>query len=97
MDHWWWDTKTTNDGGVVFDTDVREFFSTYNTPHPPPFPQRLEVVSLNPATFFGRGGFRILQFNTPYRKAKLIVDYDSAVPNNSSAGLILTLFAGMGD
>jgi hypothetical protein len=23
--HWWWDTYTTNDGGVVNDRDIRKF------------------------------------------------------------------------
>lgn len=78
-DHWWWDTETTNDGGVVFDLEVREFFNRNNARHPPAFPNRLEVASLNPATFWGRGGFRILQLAIPFRKGKLLVEHGTEV------------------
>lgn len=74
-DHWWWDTVNTNDGGVVFDEEVRNFFNLFNLPHVPNFvDSNLEVVSLNPSTFWGRGGFKILQFITPFQKSKLVVD-----------------------
>ena len=28
-EHWWWDSRDTNDGGVMFDAQVRHLFSTH--------------------------------------------------------------------
>ena len=28
--HWWWDTKTTNDGGIVNDVYIRKFLAKHS-------------------------------------------------------------------
>lgn len=87
----------TNDGGVVFDEQVRNFFNYFHSPHVPEFTEKnLEVVSLNPATFLGRGGFKILQFLTPFQKSKLVVNTQDEVSkfkfdNNNNIILIFYL------
>ena len=73
-EHWWWDTVATNDGGCVNDAEMRRFYARQLARRSvPPPPEDLTVVSLNPATFTGRAGVRILQHQTPFRKATLRV------------------------
>ena len=77
--HWWWNSKKTNDGGVMFDMKVRSFFK--KTLHQcndinrrsSEIPSKFQVVSLNPSTFESHHGFRIEQFDVPFRLAKLYV------------------------
>lgn len=49
----WWDTKTTNDGGVVFDAEIRKFIKSHVTDTVPPSPATFTVTTYNPATFNG--------------------------------------------
>lgn len=65
LGHWWWDTKKTNDGGALFDPFLRKrYVSAFKNCN-----SRLQtfrknnsftVVSLNPSTFHGKHGIRIL-------------------------------------
>jgi dienelactone hydrolase len=61
--HWWWDSARENDGGTMFDPEMRRFIETslkrLTVPHVwlPGF----EVISANPAVTHARGGIRILQ------------------------------------
>ena len=70
--HWWWDTASTNDGGAMFDREVRDFLAAHlpapGAPAASAVPAAFTVVSLNPATFLGRGGVRVLQLETPGRR-----------------------------
>ena len=77
--HWWWNSETTNDGGVMFDPKVRRFVvdslhrcrhrrrNQKNTPH------AFQVISLNPSTFSSHRGIRIQQFQVPFRVAAIDV------------------------
>eukprot|EP01052_Picozoa_sp_SAG31_P033081 SAG31_NODE_3694_length_3982_cov_2.807108_2_plen_506_part_00 len=61
--HWWWDTKTTNDGGVINDKTLRGFVNRnhhFESAAAVPL-QNFVVTAINPATQTGSGGFRILQ------------------------------------
>ena len=73
--HWWWDSQSTNDGGVMFDKQVQKFLERSlqqcRFQHPK---RRFHLVSLNPSTFHGRHGVRILQFNIPFRIAKVFAE-----------------------
>lgn len=74
--HWWWNTKTTNDGGVVFDLELRRFLKrAASLPTPPPLPtggrNGLTVRCINPATAEGRGGVRVLQQLAPFGLSEL--------------------------
>ena len=65
LGHWWWNTKKTNDGGALFDPFLRKrYVSAFKNCN-----SRLQtfskdysftVVSLNPSTFHGKHGIRIL-------------------------------------
>ena len=61
-EHWWWDTKHSNDGGVVFDKTMRAFFTKHLAPRPDPSPTHdaFDVVSLNPRSVLLLFCFRLL-------------------------------------
>ncbi|KAK3259660.1 hypothetical protein CYMTET_31351 [Cymbomonas tetramitiformis] len=77
--HWWWDSKETNDGGAVFDRAVRNFYkAAVDAPvqadchlggHCREVPEEFQITSLNPATHHGRGGVRILQMRSRLQRA----------------------------
>jgi hypothetical protein len=79
--HWWWDTQRPNDGGVMFDRKVRKFISralrschragTGNDGAAVGSAAAFESVSLNPATFSGNHGVRVVQFDVPFRYARV--------------------------
>jgi len=50
-DHWWWDTASTNDGGVMFDKEVRNFLKKGIRDSVPKLPKEFEIVCFNPGTF----------------------------------------------
>jgi hypothetical protein len=73
----WWDTYKTNDGGVVFDPDIRRFYQNHNKAQLPALPSTFEITTYNPATFHGRGGIKILQLVKPFTKATIQVTLDN--------------------
>ena len=80
-EHWWWDTNSPNDGGVLFDTYMREFYgrqlgSAMQVPRLKPKAMSFTVVSLNPATFHGVNGVRILQQDVPGRTSRMQVSIE---------------------
>eukprot|EP00730_Choanoeca_flexa_P004489 TRINITY_DN11710_c0_g1_i5.p1 TRINITY_DN11710_c0_g1~~TRINITY_DN11710_c0_g1_i5.p1 ORF type:complete len:877 (+),score=197.04 TRINITY_DN11710_c0_g1_i5:98-2728(+) len=77
-DHWWWDTSVANDGGVMFDSTLRNAIEqAFATPDIQSGANRVtnfKVVSLNPATFGPKFGLQILDLGTPGRRASLDVE-----------------------
>lgn len=57
----WWDTYKTNDGGAVFDGEIRKFYQSHTVESIPGLPKEFTVTCMNPSTFQGRGGIKILQ------------------------------------
>ena len=70
--HWWWDTNTESDGGVMHDDQMRAFYAHLEQPLPP-FPATTELVTYNPSTHLGRGGVRVLQQIVPFRRSMVRV------------------------
>ncbi|CAE7035916.1 FMP42, partial [Symbiodinium natans] len=69
-EHWWWDTKTSNDGGAVNDPEMRQFYASclqrgVLTPEP-----RWRLVVHNVATAGSKGAVRILQQLRPYGRSE---------------------------
>eukprot|EP00301_Raphidiophrys_heterophryoidea_P006222 c12528_g1_i1.p1 GENE.c12528_g1_i1~~c12528_g1_i1.p1 ORF type:complete len:916 (-),score=213.85 c12528_g1_i1:50-2758(-) len=64
-EHWWWDTVTPNDGGVLFDSEIRDFLDSriqnMVEDATATLPAKFTVTSLNPSTFDGRGSIAIDQ------------------------------------
>eukprot|EP00051_Salpingoeca_urceolata_P014544 m.185404 g.185404 ORF g.185404 m.185404 type:complete len:998 (+) comp18116_c0_seq7:2010-5003(+) len=90
-EHWWWDTHETNDGGAVFDNDVREFLTSHD--QMPPCPTSFTLTVHNPASFGGRGGITIAQAIVPHAlPATVHVNLDTetglAVLNTSNAKIL---------
>ncbi|EDQ88969.1 uncharacterized protein MONBRDRAFT_25727 [Monosiga brevicollis MX1] len=73
QDHWWWDSSLPNDGGVVFDPTVRTFVQTAAEWRHRVRPAQFDVASLNPATFSGLYGVRILNPRRTGRAAHIRV------------------------
>jgi hypothetical protein len=83
--HWWWDTKKTNDGGALFDPYLRKRYKRAikacgaggarhkDDPGHSPF----TVVSLNPATFHGKRGIRILRQDRTMVYSKISCAYSA--------------------
>eukprot|EP00463_Aulacantha_scolymantha_P001441 TRINITY_DN2046_c0_g1_i1.p1 TRINITY_DN2046_c0_g1~~TRINITY_DN2046_c0_g1_i1.p1 ORF type:complete len:187 (+),score=23.51 TRINITY_DN2046_c0_g1_i1:1009-1569(+) len=72
-EHWFWDTRKTNDGGVVNDAKMRKFLrNCIQKPHPT-LPPKFSLTTHNPSSFYSRGGLRILQLTIPYRLGKIEV------------------------
>ena len=65
----------TNDGGVVFDREMRKFFGATAVGIPEP-PKSFRVVTYNPATTSSRGGLTILQLRRAFHKGVVEVDRD---------------------
>ena len=78
--HWWWDTKTTNDGGVMNDETMRKFLAkaikaeekSVAATHADALPAFTLSVA-NPATQHGRYGLRVLQQRHTLRSSQLRV------------------------
>lgn len=47
----------------------------------------MDIISLNPSTFHGRAGVKILQMRTPYRKAKIVADFGGDGDSITVAGV----------
>ena len=63
-EHWWWDTKRTNDGGALFDQQLWTFYGKAIRGEAAGERRTMRdftVTSFNPALFGSRGGVRILQ------------------------------------
>ena len=97
LGHWWWDTKKTNDGGALFDPFLRKrYVSAFKNCN-----SRLQtfrknnsftVVSLNPSTFHGKHGIRILSQDRAMAFSKIHCNFmakSSAM--QASGGGLLTL------
>ena len=81
-EHWWWDTRETNDGGTMNDDTVRSFVQRClqalaqrpsQHPHLAPVPANWTVYSANPAVLQGRGGVRITAARQPFQMARVQV------------------------
>ena len=78
-EHWWWDTHTENDGGVMNDGEMRAFFArvaSHREPETrraslPPLAANASVRAFSPAAFEGRGGWRIVQQAVPGRLSQI--------------------------
>eukprot|EP00927_Polykrikos_kofoidii_P034514 TRINITY_DN29275_c0_g1_i1.p1 TRINITY_DN29275_c0_g1~~TRINITY_DN29275_c0_g1_i1.p1 ORF type:complete len:1064 (+),score=172.94 TRINITY_DN29275_c0_g1_i1:62-3193(+) len=73
-DHWWWDTEKSNDGGVVNDPQMRDFFAACFAQGFARLPQTWRLVVFNPAAAGSKGGLRILQQEVPHRKSEVVVE-----------------------
>ncbi|KAK3251372.1 hypothetical protein CYMTET_39286 [Cymbomonas tetramitiformis] len=61
-EHWWWDSQESNDGGVVNDAQLRDFFARHmQAPKPLTPPTAFSLTVFNPAASEGKGGLRIVQ------------------------------------
>ena len=80
-EHWWWDTKKENDGGVTNDAELRSFFKRIRNNV---FDGRnkyseewedydFELVVYNPSSVQSKHGFLILQQIVTYQKSTLAV------------------------
>ena len=81
--HWWWDTKKTNDGGALFDPYLRKRYKRAIKACRPgaarhkddPKHRPFTIVSLNPATFHGKRGIRILRQDRTMVYSKICCTY----------------------
>ena len=74
--HWWWDTERANDGGAMNDDQMRAAFAraagaANARPELPPIPPEYTLTASNPASFAGRGGWRLVQARRAGRPAAL--------------------------
>ena len=97
LGHWWWNTKKTNDGGALFDPFLRKRYvsafkncsgrlSAFRKSH------SFTVVSLNPSTFHGKHGIRILSQDRSMAFSKIHCNFvakSSAKGSNSGDKWIL--------
>ncbi len=61
-EHWWWDSESTNDGGVMNDPKMRALYRSMARSSIPSLPNNgYRVISFNPATFEGKGGIQVMQ------------------------------------
>ncbi|CAE8684080.1 unnamed protein product, partial [Polarella glacialis] len=79
-EHWWWDTETSNDGGVVNDEQLRAFFRKClaRASGPAALSESWRLVVFNPAFSGAKGGARILQQMQPHRRSELSVQVSAA-------------------
>ena len=94
-EHWWWDTDSENDGGAVFDPELRSFFTEalarttadgHGRRHVAPLPRRFTLACLNPATCGGRGGVTIEQMTSPFVPARMDVRRKRVEEGNEETG-----------
>jgi hypothetical protein len=64
--------------GIVDDATIQEFFDRHVVARHS-LPLEFELKTMNPATFGGRGGIRILQLILPYRQAAIRVSRNDDV------------------
>lgn len=74
-EHWWWDTKSPNDGGAVNDAQLRRFFR--NCANGTPRPRKFRLVTVNPAATGAKFGLRVEQQIVPYQKASIQAKRDA--------------------
>eukprot|EP00439_Symbiodinium_sp_Y106_P074555 s69_g14.t1 len=77
-EHWWWDTKTSNDGGAVNDPEMRGFYASCLGQRQTPDRRRARwrLVVHNVATAGSKGGARILQQLHAYRRSEVSVQWE---------------------
>ena len=73
--HWWWDSISENDGGVMFDAAMRSFFEQARVA-PAQLPPTFSFRCANPALCGSRGGVAILQLRTPGHVGSFSVQRD---------------------
>jgi hypothetical protein len=71
-EHWWWDTKTSNDGGAVNDAQLRRFFKMCSSRSEGAPAGAFTLATANPASTGQKHGLRVLQQSTPYVRSTLI-------------------------
>ena len=83
-EHWWWDSKTTNDGGVLNDKKMRKLFRKINrmettrrkrgggeiTASLCPV-EEFTLVTMHPGSTESKCGLRVLQTHIPLRLSKV--------------------------
>ena len=82
--HWWWDTGFPNDGGVLNDPKMRQYYSSMikdGNQQLKSLAKTFTFAATNPAGSTGRGGFRILQQIFPYRLSEVSVNIGSQTIN----------------
>ena len=75
-EHWWWDTKTPNDGGVLNDRKLRKVYKkmAHDRVHQNSCAtNRFTLVTMHPGAIESKCGVRILQIVQPLRMSKLKV------------------------
>lgn len=72
-DHWWWDSTRANDGGVLNDKTMRDYFrlAFLKADRYDHLPDEFETLTFNPASTESRAGCRILQQLNPFQISKL--------------------------
>lgn len=70
----------------MFDNQVRNFFQTHLRETTPQLPETFEIILFNPATFQGKGGIKVLQLKTLFKKATIEVKFRK-VENTLSTNL----------
>eukprot|EP00929_Paragymnodinium_shiwhaense_P102151 TRINITY_DN65337_c0_g1_i1.p1 TRINITY_DN65337_c0_g1~~TRINITY_DN65337_c0_g1_i1.p1 ORF type:complete len:939 (+),score=30.74 TRINITY_DN65337_c0_g1_i1:59-2875(+) len=75
-EHWWWDTKVSNDGGAVNDEQMRSFYQTCHDREvgAASLQPKWSLVVLNPVTSGCKGGLCILQQFHSHRRSEVSVD-----------------------
>jgi hypothetical protein len=87
-DHWWWDTKIPNDGGVLNDQKLRKLYrKMINNKNGISCPtDSFTLVTMHPGSIESKCGMRILQTWIPLSLSKLVVKrshFDSSSDSNS--------------
>ena len=80
-EHWWWDTKKENDGGVTNDAELRKFFKRIRNIHEDRtkgcqkilFGDTFELIVHNPSSVGSKHGLSIIQQLKSLQKSSLSV------------------------
>jgi hypothetical protein len=75
-DHWFWDSISSNDGGVVNDLEVRTFIKKcIERKYEDIFSEKSLLVVFNPSTCSGKSGIKIIQQELPFRKSAIEINF----------------------
>jgi pimeloyl-ACP methyl ester carboxylesterase len=75
-DHWWWDTKTENDGGVMDDKRMQRFFNGAFANRIVPLANLVDFSCLNLASCGARAGIKLMSQAIPARMSRLRIQTD---------------------
>ena len=85
--HWFWDTLYPNDGGVMNDEKMRQFYKSIiqdGLQPLPRFPQKIIHTVSNPASSEGRGGFQVIQQIISYRMSRVHIEKKELMDRNKN-------------